>query len=240
MYRTGDEVQWREDGELVFLGRVDNQVKLRGYRIELGEIEARLEAHPSVKNAVVIAREDTPGDKRLVAYLLSAAPLDVPTLKAHLEERLPTFMVPAHFVRLDRYPLTPNKKVDRKALPKPELSTQARAEKVATTGETQRQIAEVWMRLLGLPDVGARDNFFDLGGHSLLAVQAHREIREVTGKPLTVTDVFRFPTIAALAEHLDGGSSANEALSRAAERAAERTAARGTPSEAPRRVLKRR
>ncbi len=240
MYRTGDEVAFREDGELLFLGRVDNQVKLRGYRIELGEIEARLEAHPSVKNAVVIAREDTPGDKRLVAYLLSAAPLDVPTLKAHLEERLPTFMVPAHFVRLDRYPLTPNKKVDRKALPKPELSTQARAEKVATTGETQRQIAEVWMRLLGLPDVGARDNFFDLGGHSLLAVQAHREIREVTGKPLTVTDVFRFPTIAALAEHLDGGSSANEALSRAAERAAERTAARGTPSEAPRRVLKRR
>ena len=165
----------------------------------------------------------------------------MPVLRAHLEERLPTFMVPAHFVRLDRYPLTPNKKVDRKALPKPELDTSARAEKVATTGETQRQIAEVWMRLLGLADVGARDNFFDLGGHSLLAVQAHREIRELTGKPLTVTDVFRFPTIAALAEHLDGGSSANEALSRAAERAAERTAARGaTPSEAPRRVLKRR
>ncbi|MCA9576283.1 MAG: LLM class flavin-dependent oxidoreductase [Myxococcales bacterium] len=243
MYRTGDEVQWRHDGELTFLGRVDHQVKLRGYRIELGEIEARLEAHASVTNAVVIAREDVPGDKRLVAYLLSPAPLDVPTLKAHLAETLPTFMVPAHFVRLPAYPLTPNKKVDRKALPRPEHKAEgASAERVPTTGETQKQIAEVWKRLLGLADVGARDNFFDLGGHSLLAVQAHREIREATGKTLTVTDVFRFPTIAALAEHLDGGGAANQALAKAAERAAERAAANGaTPApEGSRRVLRRR
>ncbi|MCB9630379.1 MAG: LLM class flavin-dependent oxidoreductase [Sandaracinaceae bacterium] len=243
MYRTGDEVQWREDGQLLFVGRVDNQVKLRGYRIELGEIEARLEAHEAVRNAVVIAREDTPGDKRLVAYLLSAAPLDVPALKAHLAETLPTFMIPAHFVRLERYPLTPNKKVDRKALPRPELQAQgASAERVPTTGETQRQIAAVWKRLLGLADVGARDNFFDLGGHSLLAVQAHREIREATGKTLTVTDVFRFPTIAALAEHLDGGGAANQALAKAAERAAERaSAASGAQAtEGGRRVLRRR
>ncbi|MEO0321479.1 MAG: MupA/Atu3671 family FMN-dependent luciferase-like monooxygenase [Myxococcota bacterium] len=235
MYRTGDAVRWRDDGSLAFLGRIDNQVKIRGYRIELGEIEARLESHPAVRAAVVIAREDNPGDKRLVGYVMLSEPAEPAALKAHLGETLPTFMVPAHLVELDRFPLTPNKKVDRKKLPRPDAQRGAGVEHVAASGETERQIAGVWETLLGLASVGVRDNFFDLGGHSLLAVQAHRMIGEATGKPLTVTDVFRFPTISALAAHLDGDGEADASLSKAAERAAaRRQQVRG------RRVLRRR
>ncbi|MBX3272398.1 MAG: LLM class flavin-dependent oxidoreductase [Sandaracinaceae bacterium] len=238
MYRTGDEVRWRDDGHVEFLGRIDHQVKLRGYRIELGEIESLLAQHAAVREAVVLAREDTPGDKRLVAYvILDADTLDVDALRAHLGESLPEFMVPAHFVRMDRWPLTPNKKIDRKALPRPEPPRLRRAadEHVEPAGETEEKIASVWRSILGLSEVGTSDNFFELGGHSLLAVQAHREIRESTGKELTVTDIFRFPTIAALAAHLDGDGGANEALAKSADRAAARRQVRGT-----RRVLRRR
>ncbi|MEM1416621.1 MAG: MupA/Atu3671 family FMN-dependent luciferase-like monooxygenase, partial [Myxococcota bacterium] len=235
MYKTGDAVRWRDDGTLGFIGRIDNQVKIRGYRIELGEIEARLESHPAVRAAVVIAREDNPGDKRLVGYVMLTEPTESAALKAHLGETLPTFMVPSHLVELDRFPLTPNKKVDRKKLPRPDAKRSAAVEHVAPAGETERQIAEVWEKLLGLSQVGIRDNFFDLGGHSLLAVQAHRLIGEATSKSLTVTDIFRFPTIAALAAHLDGGEEAAEGLSKAAERAAARR-----QQGRQRRVLRRR
>ncbi len=235
MYKTGDAVRWRDDGSLAFLGRIDNQVKIRGYRIELGEIEARLESHPSVRAAVVVAREDNPGDKRLVGYVMLSEPTENAALKAFLGETLPTFMVPSHVVELDRFPLTPNKKVDRKKLPRPDAQRGANVEHVPASGETEKQIAGVWEKLLGLGQVGMRDNFFDLGGHSLLAVQAHREIGEAPGKALTVTDVFRFPTIAALAAHLDGEGEADASLSKAAERAAaRRQQVRG------RRVLRRR
>ncbi|HEX9858486.1 MAG TPA: MupA/Atu3671 family FMN-dependent luciferase-like monooxygenase, partial [Paracoccaceae bacterium] len=202
MYRTGDLVRLRPDGKLDFLGRADHQVKLRGYRIELGEIEAVLEAQPGVRQAVVLAREDTPGDLRLVAYLLGDAV--EATLRAALAALLPAHMIPAHFVRLDAFPLTPNRKVDRKALPAPQAAAPLATAFVAPGIGIEAQIAAIWARILGVPKVGARDNFFALGGHSLLAVQAHREIRDSLGATrLSITDIFRFPTLAALAAHLD-------------------------------------
>ena len=203
MYRTGDLVRWRADGRLDFLGRADFQVKLRGYRIELGEIEAVLEQQPGVKQAVVLAREDSPGDLRLVAYIVGTAP--EAALRAELAVLLPEHMMPAHFVTLEALPLTPNRKVDRKALPAPRAATAAVAEVfVAPESDVEAQLAAIWGRILGVPKVGSRDNFFALGGHSLLAVQAHREIREQLNAPkLSITDIFRFPTLAALARHLD-------------------------------------
>ncbi|MGR3501867.1 MupA/Atu3671 family FMN-dependent luciferase-like monooxygenase [Pseudaestuariivita sp.] len=209
MYRTGDLVRWRGDGHLEFIGRADFQLKLRGYRIELGEIEARMEAAPGVTQAVVTAREDTPGDTRLVGYLTGSA--DEAALRAALAEALPDYMVPHAFVTLDAFPLTPNKKVDRNALPAPGAQT---AKRVATPAPelrsvappasgTERQIAEIWQRILGVQEIGSKDNFFELGGHSLLAVQAHREIRDALKLPrLSITDIFRFPTLGGLAERI--------------------------------------
>ncbi len=243
MYRTGDEVRWSEEGRVEFLGRIDHQVKIRGYRIELGEIESRLTALETVREAVVIAREDTPGDKRLVAYVIpSGATFDPAALKAQLREGLPDFMVPSHFVRMDRFPLTPNKKIDRKALPRPDVKVErAPEEQVAPAGEVEEKVAAVWKRILGLTQVSSHDNFFELGGHSLLAVQAHREIKEATRKELTVTDIFRFPTIAALSAHLEGdGGGTSSSLKDSADRAAARRQAAATGGAAKRRVLKRR
>ncbi|MEM7237766.1 MAG: MupA/Atu3671 family FMN-dependent luciferase-like monooxygenase, partial [Pseudomonadota bacterium] len=228
MYRTGDLVRWREDGRIDFLGRADFQVKIRGYRIELGEIEARLNALPEVREAVLLAREDTPGDVRLVAYLTTARPVTVDDLRARLAAELPEHMVPAHFVALDAFPLTPNRKVDRNALPAPVAEAPKRAEAyVAPENDVERTIAGIWTRILGVPEVSARDNFFELGGHSLLAVQAHREIREALGaKRLSITDIFRFPTLAELAQHLDDRDGPGPSDAQSAERAAERAAAR--------------
>lgn len=202
MYRTGDLVRWRSDGKIDFLGRADHQVKLRGYRIELGEIESVLEQQAGVKQAVVMAREDVPGDLRLVAYLTGTA--HEAGLRAELAAILPEHMVPAHFIFLDAFPLTPNRKVDRKALPLPISKPLDNIDFVAPTSDVEGQIAAIWARVLGVPKVGAKDNFFALGGHSLLAVQAHREIRERLGAAkLSITDIFRFPTLQALAAHLD-------------------------------------
>jgi hypothetical protein len=202
IYRTGDLVRLREDGRLDFLGRADFQVKLRGYRIELGEIEAVLEAQPGVTQAVVLAREDSPGDLRLVAYIVGAA--QEAGLRAELAAVLPEHMMPAHFVTLDAFPLTPNRKVDRKALPAPSAAAPVAEAFVAPQSDIEAQLAAIWGRILGVPKVGAKDNFFALGGHSLLAVQAHREIREALGAAkLSITDIFRFPVLSALAKHLD-------------------------------------
>lgn len=204
MYRTGDLVRLRPDGKLDYLGRADFQVKLRGYRIELGEIESRLEELPGVTQAVVLAREDQPGDLRLVAYLTGTA--TEAALRPALAAVLPEHMVPAHFVRLDAFPLTPNRKVDRKALPAP-VAAAAPVAHVAPEAGLQAQIAAVWQKVLNVPKVGAKDNFFALGGHSLLAVQAHRELRDGLGlTKLSITDIFRFPVLSALAAHLEGGA----------------------------------
>ena len=205
IYRTGDLVRWRGDGRLDFLGRADHQVKLRGYRIELGEIEAAMTAHAGVKQAVVIPREDTAGGERLVGYLLTEGPVQENALRASLAKALPEFMVPAAFVTLDSFPLTPNKKIDRKALPAPETQTAPRAAStpVALGDDVQKQVAAIWSSILGVPSIGAKDNFFDLGGHSLLAVQAHREIRTQLGaSKLGITDIFRYPVLSALCDKI--------------------------------------
>ena len=210
MYRTGDLVRWRGDGKLDFLGRADTQVKLRGYRIELGEIETVLEAQPGVAQAVVMAREDTLGDLRLVAYLRGTA-TDA-TLREGLEAALPAHMIPQHFVTLAAFPLTPNRKVDRNALPPPTAETPQTQSYVAPKGVAE-SLAAIWSRVLGVPRVGARDNFFGLGGHSLLAVQVHREIRaELGAEPgaakLSITDIFRFPVLEALAAYIEKSGAA--------------------------------
>lgn len=202
MYRTGDLVRWRADGKLDFLGRTDHQVKLRGYRIELGEIESVLEAQTGVRQAVVMAREDAPGDLRLVAYVVGDATES--DLRAGLAGVLPDHMMPAHFVSLESFPLTPNRKVDRKALPVPSNKPLETQNFIAPSSDIESQIAAIWARVLGVAKVGAKDNFFALGGHSLLAVQVHREIRESLGAAkLSITDIFRFPVLQALAAHLD-------------------------------------
>ncbi|MBK8440469.1 MAG: LLM class flavin-dependent oxidoreductase [Rhodobacter sp.] len=205
MYRTGDLVRWRADGRLEFLGRADHQVKLRGHRIELGEIEAALECQPGVGQAVVMAREDSPGDMRLVAYVVGAA--KEAALKAALAGTLPEHMVPQHIVHLAAMPLTPNRKIDRKALPVPAsvVAAQAGPAFEAPASSVAADLAAIWCRVLGVPKVGAKDNFFALGGHSLLAVQAHREIRDRMGAAkVSITDIFHFPVLEALAAHIQG------------------------------------
>jgi natural product biosynthesis luciferase-like monooxygenase protein len=221
MYQTGDLVRWRADGKIDYIGRTDFQVKLRGYRIELGEIEAVLERQPGVSQAVVVAREDTPGDLRLVAYLTGIAA--EPALRTALSVALPDHMVPAHFVSLATFPLTPNRKIDRNALPAPSAVAPKPEAFVAPQSDVEAQLAVIWQKVLGVAKVGARDNFFALGGHSLLAVQAHREIRAALGAAkLSITDIFRFPTLQALAQHLDDRPAA-PAPAQVSERADART-----------------
>ncbi len=213
IYRTGDLVRWRIDGRLDFLGRADFQVKLRGYRVELGEIESVIDRHAGVQQSVVIAREDTPGVVQLVAYLMADGPIDEAALRKEVLKSLPDYMVPRHFVTLDAFPLTPNKKVDRKALPAPALGQPAPAAaptpspaaatplNLGSEAEISDRIAAIWSATLGVPQIGPKDSFFDLGGHSLLAVQVHREIRGRMGvQRLSITDIFRAPTLGALAK----------------------------------------
>lgn len=204
MYRTGDLVRKRADGKLDYLGRADFQVKIRGHRIELGEIETTLEAAPGIRQAVVIAREDVPGDVRLVAYVTADGAIDEQAIRENLGQHLPEVMVPAHVVKLDAFPLTPNGKVDRKALPSPSAAAPAAPKPfVPLEGGLEATIAAVWARVLGVPQVGRSDNFFTLGGHSLLAVQAHREMKvALNSDRLAITDIFRFPVVSALAAHL--------------------------------------
>ena len=203
IYRTGDLVKWRADGKIDFLGRSDHQIKLRGYRIETGEIEAKLEAMNGIEQAVVIAREDTPGDVRLVAYLKVDSAMDDASFNNSLKATLPDYMLPSHYVQLDQFPLTPNKKIDRKALPAPQINKTTSKGYVAPSEGRDAKIASIWTHILGVENIGSKDNFFDLGGHSLLAVQAHREISQALNlKKLNVTDIFRFPVLATLSKRI--------------------------------------
>jgi amino acid adenylation domain-containing protein len=199
LYRTGDRARWRNDGTLEHLGRLDFQVKLRGYRIELGEIEAGISQHPAIRQVVVLAREDVPGDKRLVAYLVAENPpadlLD--QLRAQLRVGLPEYMVPSAFVLLDALPLTPNAKVDRRALPVPERSLTSRENAyVAPRTATEEMLASIWAEVLGLERVGIEENFFELGGHSLLAMQLVLRVRQALSVELPLRELFVNPTIA--------------------------------------------
>jgi len=220
IYATGDLVRWREDGVLEYLGRKDLQVKVRGYRIELGEIEAALASHDAVQEVVVVARDDG-ADARLVAYLVpKGAPPSADALRGHLRATLPEFMVPSAFVVLADLPRTPNLKVDRKALPAPEdVAAAGPREVTAAADDTEAAILKIWRQALGTEDVGVEDNFFDSGGHSILAVKVHREITQQLSVELAVTDLFRFTTVRALAEHLSAHSSAPSAAQAASARA---------------------
>jgi natural product biosynthesis luciferase-like monooxygenase protein len=224
MYRTGDRARYRDDGVVDFLGRADFQVKLRGYRIEPGEIEALVRKLPEVDECVVVLREDRPGDQRLVGYVVPAAgaKVDLDAVREMLRTEVPEYMVPAAFVRLEALPLTPNRKIDRKALPAPEQGAKPAAEGVAAAPESEldKKIAEVWQDILGRESVGLDDNFFDLGGHSLLVVRMHRVLGEALGRPLALTDLYRFPTIRAFTTYLNEGSGGDS--KKAAARGAKR------------------
>jgi amino acid adenylation domain-containing protein len=206
MYKTGDLGRWRSDGNVEFLGRNDFQVKVRGFRIELGEIEARLTACPGVREALVIAREDGPGDKRLVAYLIAQPgnQLSAGRLRTELSTVLPEYMVPSAFVTLQSFPLTPNGKLNRAALPAPDYDSVAGQEYEAPVGEVERAIGQIWQRLLGLSRVGRHDNFFELGGHSLLVLKLVAAIKAEFGRAIPMARVFRSPTPAQLAALMGG------------------------------------
>jgi amino acid adenylation domain-containing protein len=230
MHRTGDLGRWRADGELEYLGRVDQQIKVRGYRVEPGEIERVLIDDPEISAAIVGLRE-----QRLIAWYVAKAPLPVPTLRSMIAEVLPEFMIPSHFVHLDSLPHTPSGKIDRHRLPLPaaergELGTPYERPR----NELERTIAAVWAEHLGLDRVGVLDNFFELGGHSLLLVEVYSALQARLGRELTMMELFRHPSVRALARHLEPGESvsrdarANPAATRgrSASRASTRRAAR--------------
>jgi len=205
LYRTGDLARWRSDGNLEFLGRIDFQVKIRGFRIELGEIETVLHVQPEVREAAAIVREDTPGDKRLIAYLVAknGEKPDVLTLRKRLAEKLPDYMIPNHFVWLDRLPLTPNGKLDRKALRAPETSDGSKPDlKSRPINMLELELIRIWRRLFQREGISRRDNFFALGGHSLLAARLAAEIDKLLKCKLPIATLFQSPTIESLARRL--------------------------------------
>ncbi len=216
LYKTGDRVRYRSDGQIEFSDRIDNQVKIRGFRIELGEIEALINEHPSVMEATVISRKDVSDYEQLVAYVVantSAVDLMsntqvVSQLRQHLEAKLPNYMMPSAFVMLDALPLTPNGKVDRQALPAPS-TTRPKLEAAYQPPQTEieKTIASIWQEILNIGDVGIHDNFFELGGHSLLLIQVHSKLQKVFQRDFTLVDMFEYPTISHLAKYFSQESS---------------------------------
>jgi amino acid adenylation domain-containing protein len=200
MYRTGDLARYRADGNVQFLGRADFQVKLRGFRIELGEIETVLAQHAAVQQAVVMVREDMPGDKRLVAYLVPRQDVDHAELRTHIKRHLPDYMVPSAFVKLPALPLTPNGKVDRRALPAPKPEQRAASAVIEPRSELESQILTIFRNTLGFDGIGIEDDFFELGGHSLLAARLISQVSDVAGREVPLSALFRGATVAALTE----------------------------------------
>lgn len=235
MFRTGDLARYRSDGSIECLGRRDHQVKIRGFRVELGEIESAMVAHPLVRQCVAIVREDRPGDQRIVAYIVSADAAEPPSitdLRAEAQRKLPHYMVPSSFVFLSQLPLTPNGKIDRRSLPMPEESRpDGQLGYVPPQNDVELSIANVWQKVLRVAQAGREDNFFELGGHSLLMVEVFNALRSTYPDKLTLIDLFRFPTIRTLAEHIAGNSNAHQASRRAHDRAAMRQVALGRHRE---------
>ncbi|HYH80383.1 MAG TPA: non-ribosomal peptide synthetase, partial [Longimicrobium sp.] len=199
LYRTGDRVRWLADGTLDYMGRLDEQVKIRGFRIEPGEIEAALLDHAGVRECAVLVRDDA-GDKRVVAYVVGDA--EAEALRAHLRRALPEHMVPAAFVFLEALPLSPNGKLDRKALPAPEGEAYAAREYEAPADETEQALAEIWAEVLRVDRVGRRDNFFELGGHSLRAVQVISRVRQVLNVKVALAELFTRPVLEDFAQEV--------------------------------------
>jgi acyl carrier protein len=204
-YRTGDLARYRPDGTLEFVGRTDHQVKIRGFRIELGEIEAALAKHEEVKDVVVVAREDRPGDKRLVAYITGSDRGGLADrLRSGLRQTLPGYMVPAHFIVLAALPLTPNGKIDRESLPVPDPEAEtARTRHVAPRTATESRIAAIWADALGIASPGVNDDFFELGGHSLKAAQIVTALASTFSVDVAMRHLFEQPTIAGMSEIVD-------------------------------------
>lgn len=218
LYKTGDLVRYLPDGNIEFLGRLDNQVKLRGFRIELGEIEAALEAYPGIRDAVVLIKDNSAGDKRLVAYILpeKADHNLINELRQSLRQRLPDFMVPSVFVLLESLPLMPNGKVNLKALPLPDdLRPEVETEFIGPRTPVEETVAEIWSQLLGVQRIGVNDNFFELGGHSMLVTQVMSRLSDVFGADLPLRLLFESPTVAGLASAiLQSGVEEDEQITR--------------------------
>jgi amino acid adenylation domain-containing protein len=235
LYKTGDLARYRPDGNIEYLGRIDNQVKLRGLRVELGEIEAVLSQHPKVKQVVVTVREDDPGDHRLIAYVVPEAEslFHVNDLRRYVKEKLPDYMVPSTFVQLDSFPLTPNGKIDGRSLPKPSYEgTRDKPAYMALQTEVENAVAEVWQGVLRRKEIGIHDNFFDLGGHSLLAMQIVSRVRGIFNVDLSFRDLFQTPTVAGLANAIERAkntrtSNKSQAIPRLVRQAREVNAAKG-------------
>nr|AAF17281.1 NosD [Nostoc sp. GSV224] len=201
LYKTGDLARYLPDGNIEYLGRIDNQVKVRGFRIELGEVEAVLSQHGDVEGCCIIAREDTPGDKRLVAYVVAHQHC-IPTiseLRQFMKAKLPEYMVPSTFVMLEEMPLTPSGKVDRRALPAPDLHSSNSDKYVAPRNQVELELTQIWSRILKVDKVGVKDNFFDLGGHSLLTPYLMAQIKKQFGKDIAIASLYQNPTIEQLA-----------------------------------------
>jgi amino acid adenylation domain-containing protein len=204
LYRTGDLVRWSSNGNLEFIERLDNQVKLRGYRIELSEIETALEQVEGVEQAVVITRDTQSGEKQLVAYVVMPGEQSVNGLRTTLKQYLPDYMVPAHFVKLDVLPLTTNGKVDRRALPSPTAEVITRSDQYVVPGTImEMELAKIWSELLGLEQLSIHDDFFEVGGHSLMAIRMRSMVQDRLKRDLSLRDLFRAPTIAGLARLLE-------------------------------------
>jgi surfactin family lipopeptide synthetase C len=207
LYRTGDTARYASDGNLEFIGRVDFQVKVRGFRVEPGEIEAALGKHPWVRDCVVIPKSERTGTKRLIAYVVTNKDKagSVAELRSFLKETLPDYMIPAVFVTMESFPLTPNGKLDRSALPEPEVTrADLQGAYVAPRDEVEMQLSHLWEKVLGVKPIGVNDNFFDLGGHSILAVRLFTEITRVFGTSIPLAALFQSPTVAEIASMITG------------------------------------
>jgi natural product biosynthesis luciferase-like monooxygenase protein len=224
MYRTGDLVRRRPDGALDFLGRLDYQVKIRGHRIELGEIESRLAEHANVQEAVVVARDDGQGQE-LVAYVIPKGTFDEADVRSHLRTRVPEYMMPRVIVTLSAFPMTPNRKIDRKKLPAPHRTAVVIPMTARAEGGLEQTIATIWCEVLELPEVGVDTNFADVGGHSLAMVQVLGKLKDRVNKGVTLVDLFRYTTIRSLAKFLSAKDLPDPALAASASRAASRRAA---------------
>ncbi|HEY3579058.1 MAG TPA: amino acid adenylation domain-containing protein, partial [Pyrinomonadaceae bacterium] len=222
LYRTGDLARYLPDGRLEFLGRLDQQVKVRGFRIELEEIEVALTSHDVVQSAVVVALERMKGKKELAAYIIADKERKpaISELRAHLKQRLPEYMVPSYFVVLEEWPLTPNGKLDRIALPPPtDIRAQTETVYLAPRNEMEKIVAQVWQEVLQLDQVGVHDNFFDLGGHSLLMLRIQGKVRTLFNRDMSIVEMFRYPTISSLAEILGSAPPQQQSLDDSKERA---------------------